>query len=156
MAAAEHVERQVAVAAVVAVEEPPFLLTVDWIVGGIEIEHDLFGRLSVRLQEDIDQQRLDRLGHMADLAIPIPAAHRSMLQPVQRRLPGQRRTAPLTPFQSTQRRRQRRIVPKIVVVVDVLVAQRNPHNPLAHQPLERVLDARRRTAIDEAPREPPH
>jgi hypothetical protein len=41
---AEDVERQVAVAVVVAVEEPPFLVAVQRVVGGVEIDHDLFGR----------------------------------------------------------------------------------------------------------------
>jgi hypothetical protein len=38
MAPAEHVERQVAVAVVIAVEEPPLLLAVHRIVGRIEIK----------------------------------------------------------------------------------------------------------------------
>ena len=46
MAAAEDVERQVAVAVVIAVEEPAFLVAVQRIVGGIEIEDDLLGRLA--------------------------------------------------------------------------------------------------------------
>lgn len=33
-----------------------------WIIDGVEIEHDLLGRLCMCLEEDIDQQRLDRLG----------------------------------------------------------------------------------------------
>jgi hypothetical protein len=41
MAAAEHVERQVAVAIVISVEEPTLLLTVQRIVGRIEVENDL-------------------------------------------------------------------------------------------------------------------
>ena len=44
MAPAEHVERQVAVAVVIAVEEPPLLLAVQRIVGRIEIEDDLLRR----------------------------------------------------------------------------------------------------------------
>ena len=44
MAAAEHVERQVAVAVVIAVEEPPLLLAVQRIIGRIEIENDLLRR----------------------------------------------------------------------------------------------------------------
>ena len=38
MAAAEHVERQVAVAVVIAVEEAAFLMAVQRVVGGVEIE----------------------------------------------------------------------------------------------------------------------
>jgi hypothetical protein len=40
MAPAEHVERQVAVAVVIAVEEPPLLLAVHRIVGRIEIKDE--------------------------------------------------------------------------------------------------------------------
>jgi hypothetical protein len=54
--AAEHVERQIAVAVVVAVEEPPLLLAVQWIIRCIEIEDDLLGRPRVRLHELVDQQ----------------------------------------------------------------------------------------------------
>ena len=39
--AAEHVQRQIAVAVVIAVEEPPFLMPVQRIVGGVEIKNDL-------------------------------------------------------------------------------------------------------------------
>jgi hypothetical protein len=41
MATAEHVQRQIAVTVVVAVEEPAFLVPVQWIVGRIEIERNL-------------------------------------------------------------------------------------------------------------------
>ena len=43
--AAEDVERQVAVAAIVAVEEPAFLMAVQRVVGSVEVEHDPLGRL---------------------------------------------------------------------------------------------------------------
>ena len=46
MAAAEHVERQIAVAIVIAVEEPPLLLAVQRIVRRIEIEDDLLAELA--------------------------------------------------------------------------------------------------------------
>ena len=60
MPAAEDVERQVAVAVVIAVEEPAFLMAMQRIVGRIEIEHDLPWRLRVRLEEQIDEHGLDR------------------------------------------------------------------------------------------------
>ena len=41
--AAEYVQRQVAVAVVVAVEEATLLLSVQWVVGGIEVQYQLFG-----------------------------------------------------------------------------------------------------------------
>ena len=42
--AAEDVERQEAIAVVVAVEEAVFLVAVDGIVGGVEVEGEVFGR----------------------------------------------------------------------------------------------------------------
>ena len=59
MPAAEHVERQVAVAVVIAVEEPALLLPVQRIVGRVEIEDDLLRGALMRLQEQVDQQPLD-------------------------------------------------------------------------------------------------
>ena len=56
MPAAEHVQRQVAIAVVVAVEEPAFLMAVQRIVGGIEIENDLRRRRLVRIEEQVDEQ----------------------------------------------------------------------------------------------------
>ena len=67
MPAAEHVKRQVAVAIIVAVEEPAFLMAVQRIVGGVEVEDDLLGRPVVRLEEEVDEQALDRRGVMAIL-----------------------------------------------------------------------------------------
>ncbi len=46
MAPAEHVERQVAVAVVIAMEEPPLLLAMHGIVGRIEIKDDLASALA--------------------------------------------------------------------------------------------------------------
>ena len=42
--AAEHVQRQVAVAVVVAVEKAPFLLAVQPVAGGVEVQHQFIGR----------------------------------------------------------------------------------------------------------------
>ena len=57
--APEDVQRQVAVVAVVAVEEAPLLVAVEWVIGGIEIEPDLLGRVTVRVQGQADHQRID-------------------------------------------------------------------------------------------------
>jgi len=42
--ATEDVQRQVAVAVVVAVKEPPFLMAVQQITSGIEVQSDFGGR----------------------------------------------------------------------------------------------------------------
>ena len=50
-------------------EELAFLVAVQRIVGGIEIEDDLLGRLVMGIEEDIDEQCLDRRRVVADLVI---------------------------------------------------------------------------------------
>jgi hypothetical protein len=42
-----------------AVEEATFLHAEQWDVGVVEIEHDLARRTLMRLEEKIDQQRID-------------------------------------------------------------------------------------------------
>jgi hypothetical protein len=52
---AEHVERQVAVFFIVAVEEPSLLLAVQRDVSVVEIQHDLARSALVRVKEEIHQ-----------------------------------------------------------------------------------------------------
>src|SRR5690625_3737497 len=59
MITAEDIERQIAVAVIVAVEEAPFLLTADQIVRRIQIEYNLSGRLALAVQEQLDKEPLD-------------------------------------------------------------------------------------------------
>jgi hypothetical protein len=89
-AAAEDVEREIAEAVVVAVEEPAFLMAVDRIIGGIEVEYDLLRRTAVRIEKQIDKQRLDGGGIVTDLVI---ARRRGLAQfeAVERALASQRR-----------------------------------------------------------------
>jgi hypothetical protein len=84
---AEDVERQIAVAIVVAVEEPPFLMPVQRIVRSVEIEDDLLGRRLVGLQKQLDKQTLDGDRIMVDLVIP-RRQRLAQLETVQRRLAG--------------------------------------------------------------------
>ena len=53
--AAEDVQRQIAIALVIAVEESARLLAVNRIVGGIQVEHDLCRRLWLKLQKGLDE-----------------------------------------------------------------------------------------------------
>jgi hypothetical protein len=53
MTAADHIQRQIAVAIIVAIEEAPFLVPVQRIVGGVEIKRDLGRRRLMRLQENV-------------------------------------------------------------------------------------------------------
>jgi hypothetical protein len=125
---AEDVQRQIAVAVVIAVKEPPFLMPMQRIVRGIEINDDFPGRRLVRLQEQRDKQRLDRRRIVRDLMVT--RRHlTAQLQPVERRLAGHRRTIHATCLQLTRQYRHHRIVPQLVVVVKVLVTERNPEYP---------------------------
>ena len=69
MPATEDVEWQVAVAVIIAVEEAAFLVAVQRIVGGIEVEDDLFGRLLLSLEDEVDEQALDCGRMVADLVV---------------------------------------------------------------------------------------
>ncbi len=120
-------------------EEPPLLLAVQWIICCIEIEDDLLGRPRVRLHEQVDQQVLDRHRIVADLVI----ARRfklAQLQPVERRLAGHRRAILAARSELAREHRQHRIVAQLVVVVEILIAKRNPEHPLADQRHHLVLD----------------
>ena len=89
------------------------------------------------------------------------AYSRRMLKPVQRRLARQRFAAIAIPFALLARQialarkqRQQRIVPQLVVIVEVLVAQRQPVDALAHQLAHAVLAALGVAMIAEARRQP--
>ncbi len=51
---AEAEQRKIAVLVVVAVQEPPLLLTVEWDVAGVEVEDNLLRLGILALQEDLD------------------------------------------------------------------------------------------------------
>src|SRR5437762_9819799 len=86
MRPAENVERQIAVAVVIALKEPPFLMPVQRVIGRIEIEDDLLWRMLVRLQEQIDKQRLDPGAVPGDPVIA-RQLRSAPLEPVERLLP---------------------------------------------------------------------
>src|ERR1700730_426816 len=85
MPAAEDVERQVAVAVVIAVKEALLLMPVQWVVSGVEIEDDLLRRRGVRLEEEVDEQAFDLRPVIADLVIA-SWLRPAQLQPVERAL----------------------------------------------------------------------
>ena len=157
MLSAKYVQRQIAVIVVIAVIEAPFLMPVQDIIGGIQIQNDLLGSLWVRLQEQIHQQGIDalRVHHdllglrLVGLLLPRSAVvvRRRQLQTVERALAGQSlapilRTPPLFALHVVlaQRHGQHRIAPQFIVVVEILVAQRQPEHALPDQIQQRVLD----------------
>lgn len=89
LAAAEDVQRQVTVVVVAAVEEAPLLLPVQRHIRRIEVEHDLGRGRAVRVEEQFDEQPLDRLAVGPDAVVAGPAASWEQLQPVQGALAGE-------------------------------------------------------------------
>jgi hypothetical protein len=138
MTAAEDVERQVAVAIVVAVEEAAFLVAMQRVVGGIEIEDDLFRRLLVGVEEEVDEQAFDRRRVMADLVVS-RRLDPAQFQPVQRRFARQRRTVRSLRRQLAGQNRHHRIMPQLVVVVEVLIAECDADDALHHHGLDLVF-----------------
>ena len=63
MPAAEYIERQVAVAVIVAVKEAAFLIAVQRVIGCVQIEHDLARRSLMRVEKQVHEQPLDRAVH---------------------------------------------------------------------------------------------
>jgi len=153
MPAAKHIERQVAVTVVIAVEEPAFLMAVKRIVGGVEVEDDLIGRCRMRLQEQIDQQRLDRRPLMADLVVTGGDLARQF-EPVQRRFACRRRAILAPGFELARQDRHQRIVTKLVVIVEVLVAERDAEHALTDERGDRVFNEPWIPSVAETSREP--
>jgi hypothetical protein len=129
--ATENVQRQVAVAIIVAMKEPTLLVPVDRIIGGIKIKDNPLGRLCVGLQEQIDEQILDGGCVMADLVITARRTFGRVFQAVQCGLAGQGRTVRTLGLQAVCQQAKHRIVPQFIMIVDVLIAQRDPGNALA-------------------------
>ena len=122
----EDVQRQVAVAAIVAVEEAPFLFAVQRRIGDVEIENHLLGRFLVRLDESREQQLVNVLERATDLVVAVDAVG-GTLQTVQGRLAGQQR--------------QYGVVAQLIVIVDIFVPQRDRIDALLDQLGDAVLDA---------------
>ena len=155
MPAAEHIERQVAVAVIIAVKEPALLMAMQRVVGRVEVENDLSGRPCVRLEEEIDEQGFDRRRVVADLVIARGDLARQ-LQPVERRLARRRRAVAAPSLQLARQHRHQRVVPKLVVIVKVFVAERDAEHALPDERGDRVLDEPWVPRVAETSREPPN
>ena len=161
--AAEHVQRQVAVTAVVAVEEATLLGTVQRIVRRVQVQPELPRRLGAGLHEQLDQQIVQGLGTRHDPLVAVPRPLRlAKLQPVQRTRAGQRRTPVPVPrairtgrVRPADQQRQHRVAPQRVVVVEILIAQRQRVHALRDQRAHIVFHARRVAVVLEAARQAP-
>ncbi len=142
-------------------EEPAFLMAVQRIVGRVEIKNDLFGGLSsgrspcVRLEEEVDEQRLDRRRVVADLVIARGGLARQF-EPVQRRFARHRRAVAAPGLKLARQHRHQRVVTKLVVIVQVLVAERNAEHALPDERGDRVLDEPWLPFVAETSRKPPN
>jgi len=121
----------------------------------VQVEDDRTARLRLGIEEQRHGQALDRLGIVANLAIARRVISARQLQPIERRFARQRRTVLAPGGELAGQHRQDRVVPQLVVVVEILVAERQPEDPLADQRLDRMLDRLRYPRIAEASGELP-
>ena len=132
---AENVERQIAIVVVVAVEEASFLSTVQRQIGGVHVQDDLRRSASVRLDEHLHQKFIQPSFPESDLLVPVLRAC-SQFHPIQRALARQRLVQFLPPCQNAEHR----VVPQLVVIVEIFVSQRQTVDPLRDQLQDGVLD----------------
>jgi hypothetical protein len=126
-------------------------------VGVVEIEHDLARRALMRLEKKIDQQRIDAGPVAVDLVILRRMAPRRVLQPIERALAGQGLAVrPQHRAQLAGKHRERRVLAQLVMIVEVLVAQRQAEDALPHQRLDPMLDISSVAPIGEARGKPAH
>jgi hypothetical protein len=137
------------------VEEAAFLVAVQGIVSGIEIEDDRLRRCLVRLEKEIDEQALDRRRGVPDLVVAA-RSRRRVLQPVQGAFAGQRGAVFAPGRELAGERCKHRVVAQLIVVDKVLVAERDAEHALRDHGGHAVLDLPRRPAIIEAVGKPVH
>jgi hypothetical protein len=106
------------------------------IIGRIEVENDLPRCALMRLYEQVDQKILDGHRIVADLVVS--------------------RRRKLAQLQLARQHRHHRIMAQLIVVVEILVAERDPEHPLTHQGRHTVLDQLRTPLIVKARRKPIH
>ena len=139
MPAAENVKRQIAITIIITVKEPPLLMTMQRIVGRIEIVDDLSRRLLMRLDEQIDQQPINRRRIVGDLVIARRLRLRQF-EAVQCRFASHRRTVFAPRRKLAREHRENRIMAQVVMVDEIFIAKRDPENPLPNERLNLVLD----------------
>ena len=123
------------------------------VVGRVQIEGDLLGRLRMSIQEQIDKQPFDRGLVMADLVIA-RRCRLAQFQPVERRLAGDRCAIPAARLELAGQHRHDRVMAKLVMVIQILVAHGQAEYPLPDQRANLVFHQDRRAGILEAGREP--
>src|ERR1700737_2038167 len=128
------------------VEKSAFLVAMHWIIGGIQVQHDLLRRLCLRLDVEIHQQFIHCFLIHDDLLIagPLIGIGRRQLQPIQRTLARSGTTPVRVPAPA-------RAPPHLASHTTPLAADRaavdrdhsNPHTPMpSHRPAGRSAPAR--------------
>jgi len=153
MAATENVERQVTIPVVIAVEEAAFLVAMQRVVGGVEVEDDLLGRGCVRVEKQLHQQALDGSAIVSD-AVIAAGLFAGVLQPVQSGLAGEGLTVRPACRELAGAGCQHRVTAQRVVVEQVLPPQCDAENALHEHGPHRVLDQIRHARIIEAGSKP--
>jgi len=133
------------------VEEAAFLMAVQRVVGGVEVEDDPARCRGMAVEEEVDEQTLDRRRVMADSMVAA-RRQRRMLEPVQGALAGERRAVLALGPKLAGERRQHRVVAQLIVVDQVLVAERDAEHALRHHCRDAVLDLCLGAAISKAGR----
>ena len=163
MIAAEHVQRQIAVAVVVTVKEPPFLLAVQRVVSGVKVQDQKPWRL-LRCAEKRTHEVLFQLVHLSDdLLVTRPIAQEATggFQPAERALARQRLAA-ISHIPSglafqillATKKSQERIGSKMIMIVEIFVSETQSIGALGDQFIDAVLDEGGVTQIRETLREP--
>jgi len=125
------------------------------IVSRVEVEDDLFWRRAMRLEEKVDEQRLDRRLLTADLVIARGDLARQF-EPVQRRFARHWRAVAAPGFQFARQHPHQRVVTKLVVIVEVFIPQRDGEHALPDERGDRVFDEPLVPAVAETSRKPPN
>src|SRR5439155_33129 len=93
---------------------------------------DLFLEAHVRPPKQIDWKSLYRYRIVTDLVVA-RRLQLAQLQPVERRLPGDRRAIVAPRLELACQHRHQRIMAQFVVVIDILIAKGDPEHPLANE-----------------------
>lgn len=142
-----------------AVKEAALLLAVQSVVGGVKIDDYLCGRLVVRFEEEIEQKRFNLLRVVDYLLVARGgrSGSRRQLQTIER-APRCKRTQDVAltlaayPRRITLARgsRKERVARQIIVIIQILIAERNGKDPLSNKVAHRMLNQTGIPVIGEA------
>jgi hypothetical protein len=124
-----------------------FLVAVERIISGVEVDDNAHRRLAMSFQEQIDEQPLDGSTIVVELVVTVPTDLRGMFQPVERRLPGE------CPTRLVDDSGERRIEAQRVVVDEIFIAECEAEDALTQQVRQGVLDGLCHAVVGEAGRQ---